>query len=287
MTGRKIGITADCACDLPADILQRYGIDVIYFYVETDTGRFRDVDEITAQNVFEYVESGGEHLVSRAPLVEDFQKFFEDKLKQYDEIIHIALSSKISMSVENSKKAIQELGEVPRRVHIFDSGHLSTGIGLLVLHAVELAKAGKNSEEILRELEALKDKVSTTFITLDADYLYRNDKVSRFVKELCNRINIHPVLGMKEGYLKLKGIQIGDYENSALRYVRKTLKDPMKIDASRVFITHAGCTINDLKMIKREVDRLMAFDSVVISKASATISSNSGPRTFGLLYVRK
>lgn len=287
MTNRKICITTDCACDLPADMLKRYGIDLMYFYIETDTGRFRDVDEITAQNVFEYVEAGGQRTVSKAPPVEDFRNFFNKKLRSCDEIIHIAISSQISMSVRNSTSAAGRLGSAASRIHVFDSGHLSTGIGLLVLHAAKMAEAGHGSKEILASLEQMKEKVSTTFMAKNADYLYRNEKVNNVVKELCSKFNIHPVLEMKNGYLKLKTIQVGDYEKSALRYVRKTLKNAGSIDTSQVFITHAGCSVNDLKLIRREVDTLMAFDSVVITKASATISGNSGPRTFGLLFVRK
>ena len=89
---------------------------------------------------------------------------------------------------------------------------------------------------------------------------------------------------MKDGFLGLKSVQIGNYEKSALRYVRKELKTP-NIRTDRIFITHAGCTARDIKL-KREVNRIMKFDSVIVTKASATISGNSGPRTFGLLYVK-
>ncbi len=287
MAEKKICITTDCACDLPAEILKKYEVDLMYFYIETDSGRFRDVAEITAQNVFEYIESGGQRTVSMAPPVEDFMDFFNHKLRSCDEIIHIAISSKISMGVRTATNAAQRLGAAANRIHVFDSRHLSTGIGLLVLHAAEMVQKGHDSAEILSSLEKMREKVSTTFMAQNADYLYRNDKVSKSVKELCSFFNIHPVLTMKDGYLKLKSIQIGDYEKSALRYVRKTLQKTKLIDSNRLFITHAGCTVSDIRLIRREVDKRMAFDSVTISKASATISGNSGPRTFGLLFVEK
>lgn len=287
MNKKKICITTDCACDLPAEILKQYEIDLMYFYIETDTGKFRDVAEITAQNIFEYIESGGQRTLSMAPPVEDFIDFFNQKLRNCDEIIHIAISSKISKGVRTATNAAQRLGAAAKRIHVFDSGHLSTGIGLLVLHAAGMVQEGHDSAEILSSLENMREKVSTTFMAKNADYLYRNGKVSKTVKELCSFFNIHPVLAMKEGYLKLKSIQVGDYEKCALRYVRKTLRKSKQIDPSRVFITHAGCTVSDIKLIRREVDKRMIFDSVMVSKASATISGNSGPRTFGLLFMKK
>lgn len=283
---RKICITTDCVCDLPDEMLRENDIDIVYFYIETDTGRFRDRSEITAQNIFEYLKNGGQKSVTGAPSSDEFVEFFTKKLKSCDEVIHIATGSKVSACVKNSKEAAEQMGDMGKRVHIFDSGHLSTGIGHIVLKAVEIVKSGESdSQKILAELDKIKNRVSTTFIADSADYLYRNGKVSKAVQVLCSIFNIHPVLAMKNGYLGLKSIQIGNYEKSALRYVRKELKKQNVVN-DRLFITHAGCTANDIKLIRNEVNHIMKFDSVIVTKASATVSGNSGPRTFGVLFVK-
>lgn len=284
---RKICITTDCVCDLPDEMLKENSIDVVYFYIETDTGRFRDVNEITAQNIFEYLKNGGQKSMTNAPDPDELVKVFTEKLKSCDEIIHIAIGGGISASVKNSKTAVEQMGSLGERVHVFDSGHLSTGIGHIVLKAAEMVRNGvSDSEKILAELEKMRSRVSSSFMADSADYLYRNGKVSKFVKIICGFFSIHPVLAMKNGFLELKDVQIGNYEKSALRYVRKELKTP-KIKTDRLFITHAGCTASDIKLIRKEVNRIMKFDSVIVTKASATVSGNSGPRTFGLLYVRE
>ncbi len=283
---RKICITTDCVCDLPDEMLKEYNVDVVYFYIETDSGRFRDVNEITAQNIFDYLKNGGQKSMTTAPPPNEFIDVFTKKLKENDEVIHIATGSSLSACVKNSKTAVEQMGNLGERVHIFDSGHLSTGIGHIVIKAVEMVRNGvDDSGRILSELENMRDRVSTSFMADSADYLYRNKRVSKAVQMLCGIFNIHPVLAMQKGVLGLKSVQIGSYEKSALRYVRKELKTP-NIKADRLFITHAGCTASDIKMIKNEVSRIMKFDSVIVTKASATVSGNSGPRTFGLLYVK-
>ena len=283
---RKICITTDCVCDLPDEMLRDNDIDIVYFYIETDTGRFRDRSEITAQNVFEYLKGGGKKSITSAPSSEEFVELFSKKLENCNEVIHIATGSLISASVANSKAAVEQMGSLGERVHIFDSGHLSTGIGHIVLKAAEMVNNGvSDSGCIIAELEKMRDIVSTSFIADSADYLYRNGRVSKAVQIICSMFNIHPVLAMKNGHLGLKSVQIGNYEKSALRYVRKELKDK-NVKADRLFITHAGCTANDIKLIKKEVNRIMKFDSVIVTKASATVSGNSGPRTFGVLYVK-
>ncbi len=287
MSNKKICITTDCVCDLPEDILKRNNVDLIYFYIETDTGRFRDVSEITAQNIFEYIENGGKKTITTAPSEEQYYELFEKKLKSFDEVIHIAISDGISLSVKHSKAAVERLGEKGERVHIFDSGHLSTGIAHFVLRAAKMARRGCGTEEILDEMAKMKPKVSSSFMADKAEYLFRNNKVSNNVRVLCDMFNIHPVLCMRDGKLVLKSVQIGDYRKCAVRYVRNVLKRSDKIKKDTLFITHAGCTVNDLRLIKKEVSRIAKFDSIVVTKASATISGNSGPRTFGLLYIEE
>jgi len=287
MSCKRICITADCVCDLPDEMLKENHIDIVYFYIETDTGRFRDRNEITAQNIFDYLREGGKKSRTTAPAPDEFIEMFTRKLNDSDEVIHIATGSRISESVNNSRKAVEQMGELGKRVHVFDTGHLSTGIGHIVLKAAEMVRNGvDDSGRILEELEKMRDRVSTSFMADSADYLYHNGRVSKGVQMMCGIFNIHPVLSMKKGVLGLESIQIGNYEKSALRYVRKELKTP-NIKTDRLFITHAGCTASDIKLIKNEVSRIMKFDSVIVTKASATVSGNSGPRTFGLLYVRE
>ncbi len=287
MAGKKICIMTDCACDLPENILKMYDINVIYFYIETERGRFRDIDEITSENVFEYLMSDGKRTKTSPPKAEEFIEYFVKKLGEYDEIIHIAISSQISKCVEVSTKAAKQMGILNECIHIFDSKHLSTGAGLLVIRAAKMAKAGSTTKEILSELETMHSKVSTTFMVQDLDYLYRNGMVSRQAKMLCSMFKVHPVLEMRDGFIKLKSIQIGDYEKSTVRYIKKQLKHVQKIQNNKLFITYAGCSVHDLKIIRQEVDKYISFDSIMKVKASATISVNCGPRTFGLFILKK
>lgn len=286
MANKKICIVTDCACDLPSALLAKYDITVVYFYIETDTGLFRDVDEITSQNIFEYHLRGGKKSETTAPPPEEFAEIFKSKLKEYNEVIHIAISSKVSKCVNNATAALELLGEDKKRVHIFDSYHLSTGMGHLILRAAQMLKMGCSSAEVISELEIMKKRISTTFMVDKVDYLYRNGRIGKWLKDLCDAFNIHPVLEMKNGYIKIKSVKIGSFERSALKYVRAQLKNPESIKSQRIFIAHAGCSVSDIKMIRQEIERVKTFDSIITTKASATISGNSGPRTFGVIFER-
>lgn len=284
---KKTGISTDCICDLPEDYLLANGIEVMHFYIHTSTGRFRDGDEITSGNILEYLENGGEVLSSNIPDPEEYKKFYEKMLKQYDEVIHIATSDKASLSFHNATESLSLLGEDSKRVTIIDSEHLSTGLGHMVLRAVALRDSGKSAAEIAEACAVMKTKISSTFIVPNADYLYRMGKVSKFVKNLSRALTLHPVLFLKDGKISVKSMRVGDYEKAVMRYVRSELKHGDKIDRKQLFITHAGCPPKIISQIKETADALCKFDEMTVTKASAAISSNCGPETVGVLFVYK
>ena len=284
---KKLAITTDCVCDLPDEYFKLHGVGIVYFYITTASGRFRDGYEITSENVIEYLDCGGERAETNAPEPEEYKEFFEKQLKFCEEVIHISISSHISNSCPNALAAIKLMGEQGERVHIVDSGHLSTGMGHMVIKAVEMCEGGKSAEEIVSEMQELKKRVSTSFIAKNADYLYRNGRVSKSIRDICAALSLHPVLSMRDGKMGVKALQIGNYDKSVKRYIKSELRHNNNINKKRLFITHAGCTIKTLGEVKALSEKLCSFDEVLVTKASATISSNCGAGTVGVLYINE
>lgn len=285
MAEQKVKIIAECVCDLPRTWLNEHNVDIVYFSIEIDSGVFFDTSEITSENIISYMQSGGVKALSCAPKPETYKESFEKNLEEYDEVILVAISSGISLGCGNARKAVEGLGEKGSRVHVFDSGHLSSGLGHLVVKAAEMAESGHSASEILAALEVLREKVSTSFIAENADYLYRNGKVSEKVKKICSAFNIHPILAMKNGELSLKSITRGNYRKACKRYIKKTLSHSKGIEKNTAFITQAGCSAKMVEWIKSEVAKHCEFENLIVTKASATISSNCGPNTFGVLFI--
>lgn len=280
----KVWISSDCTCDLSKELLDKYGVEVIYFYISTDRGCFKDRVEMTATNVVEYFDNGGQRISTAAPAVSEYVDFFTNELKKHDEIIHITISEELSMSYKN---AVAASGQFGGKVHVLDSGHLSTGIAHMVIRAVELAREEKTVDEILQSLEQMKNKVSTSFIAYNADYLHRTGRVGKTVRNICATFQIHPVLSMKDGKMILKSVRIGDYDKAVLRYVRGELRNPSLIKQNRAFITYSTCPVRTLSKIKAQVRKCCPFEEIWETKASATITSNCGANTVGVLFVRE
>ena len=274
-------------CDLPDEYLTLHNIGIMYFYITTNTGHFRDGFKITAGNILEYLENGGKKAQTNAPEPQEYQEFFESQLKKYEKIIHISITSKVSFSYQNAQKARENMTNEKDRIFVLDSKHLSTGMAHIIMRAVEMRDSGCSPEEIIEEAKLLRSRISTSFITKNADYLYRNGRTSKKVRNICRAFRLHPVLTLRDDSICLKTVRIGNYDKSVMRYVRSELRHSHRIQKRRIFITHAGCTVKMVSEVQAEVERLGSFDEVLITKASATVSSNCGMGTIGVLFVRE
>lgn len=282
----EILISTECVADLSKEIKEELGVEYIYYDLQTEEGMFRDNDEIDALNMIEYMNNGRKRVNSIALTSEEFAQYFESLLEKHERIVHICISSDISESYRKSKEAQILLGEKGKRIRIIDSRTLSSGIALMVIEAAKLIEKGDNLDTIEAKLNQMTPYICTSFIAYNADYLYYNQKVGIRVKNICNALNFHPVLHSKKGKLVLKGLYFGNYDKACARYIKRTLKRHSDIDEGQACLTYVGVSHKKLERIKSIIGTIVLFDKLHLVQASATISVNCGPDTFGVIYKR-
>lgn len=280
----KLLITADCVSDLPIDIVEQEGIELVYFYIKSQNGIFGDGYEVCADNVVECIERG-ERVVSVEPSIWEYHDFFAEKLKDYQSVIHLNISDKAAVSYKRALVARNMLGEEKERVHVIDTKQLSGGMGILVLTAARMCREGYNAKEIVAEVDKLKEQVVTSFISKDIEYLMMNRRVSRFAMYICRFTKAHPILQMKSGELKLIGLYYGNYRKCMQKYVHRIMKECEKIHPKRLLFVQAGCDGDEIQMIRDLTGRYDCYGTLVEAEASATVTANCGAHTFGLIYV--
>lgn len=285
---RKLAVTADCTCDLSDELLKKYNTELLRFSVITEHGCFLDKEEITASNILDYISEGGKAR-SSAPDTDECIRFFTEQLEKSEQVIHICMSSDTSLSYRNCCEAIKIMGEKAAGLRLFDSRHLSSGTGIMVLRASEMAENGTSADEIIKELMMLRKKISTSFIVRNADCLLNNSKISVPVRRIFDFMDIHPVIRMENGKMKLKLITSfiirGSYEKAQLRYISSELKKYLKMNKYSVFITHAGCSFRVMDTVRKRVERNSCFRHIYVTEASSAVSVNCGPETLGLIYI--
>lgn len=277
-----VAITTESVADLPKAFTRKNHIAIIPHMVETEEGLFRDGIEIEQGGLLSYMEDPNKKVSTKAPDVATHELFFAKALEKANNVIHIAISSKVAQS---GCPAAIEASKTFDNVFVVDTGHLSSGEGLMAMYAARLAESGKNAREIVRELEDAKKRVHTSFVVDNLDYLARNGQLSTKAANLIKSLMIRPVITLKKGKMKVGGIYFGSRDRAWNKYINSCLDIVKTIDTRVLFITYVGLSQAELDDIAMQVSRKVTFDKVYFQKASPAIAVNCGPGTFGLLYM--
>ena len=280
----KVLITCDSVNDLSKKLISKYKIKVLPIQVTLGEKNYVDDGSLTSEDIYkEYRENAvlPKTAAFSPQTVIDFFKPYSDK--GY-EIVHIDLSSELSSCYQSATIAALTFD----KVQIVDSRQLSTGMGLLVIEACRLRDRGFSAKEIAEQLEVFKSKISTSFVIDTLEFLHKGGRCSAIASLGANVLSLRPCLEMRDGTLKVVKKYRGKMEKVYSQYIDERL-DILTIDTTReVFITHSGeIDKKVLEDLKNKFSETIKTDEVHITQAGCTVCSHCGPKTLGILFVKK
>ena len=282
----KIIVSADSTCDLGEELKQRYDIHYYPLHIVLEGKSYDDGVDITPDDIYaKYRES---HVLptTAAVNVEEYLTYFKVLTKDGDEVIHVNLGSGLSSSHQNARLAASEL----EGVYVIDGQNLSTGMGLVVLEVAKRVQAGLPAEQIVVEVEALREKCHASFILENLEFLYKGGRCSAVAAFGANLLKLKPQIKVDNTSGKMDAAKTyrGTFGKALAEYIADELKDRTDIETDRIFITHSGMT--DPSLLDKAVELVKEYqnpDEICITRASCTISSHCGPDTIGVLYRTK
>ncbi len=278
----KVKIFADSTCDLSRDLIESNDISIVPLYVGFDDNTYLDKVEITTKELYSKVNECDKLPKTSAPSPLDFINAFKPFIDEGKEILYIGLSSKLSSTIQNARIAVSELPEA--KIEILDSCNLSTGIGILIMKAVDLAKEGFGVEEIAKKIRQLIFKVETAFVPDTLDYLYKGGRCSSLQALASGVLKIRPIIKVVDGGMIVGQKARGKREKILETMLENALKDKDKMDKKRVFVTHTE-GYDDAVFLKNILEEKLDVEEVLITDAGCVISSHCGPNTIGIIYL--
>ncbi len=279
----KIIISSDSTCDLSAELKERYDIKIIPLGVTLGDKVYRDGVDINPDEIYAHHAKTGELPKTTAANVGECIDYFADLTKDGAAVIHFTISSTMSSTYSNACLAAEEF----ENVYVVDSKNLSTGGGLQVVAAAEMAKSGMTAPEIVAELEKISPCVDASFVIDSLEYLHKGGRCSALAMLGANLLKLKPCIEVKNGVMGVGKKYRGVYGRVLTEYVNERLANVNDIDTSRVFVTHAGCDPEIVDAVVEQVKATGIFKEVFLTRAGCTVSSHCGANTLGVLFVRK
>ena len=280
---RKIIISSDSTCDLSKELIDRYNIRILPLGVTLGDNIYRDGVDVTPDDIYAHVAKTGQLPKTSAVNMAENADFFAELTKDGSAVIHFTISASMSATYNNARVAAEDFEDV----YVVDSKNLSTGSGLLVLAAAEMAQQGMEAREIAQKVSAMADCVDASFVVDNLEYLVKGGRCSAVAAFGANLLQLKPCICVKDGAMGVGKKYRGKFERVLLSYVAERLENSDDIVLDRVFVTHAGCDPQIVESVVEAVKNTLPFQEVLVTRAGCTVSSHCGANTLGVLFIRK
>ena len=270
-----IRLVTDSTCDLPADLVARYGILVVPTVLNVEGNSYRDGIDISRAEFYARLPGWKALPSTAAPAAGEFEAAYQQCGDA--DILSIHLASQFSGLFNAARIAAEPFGT---RITLVDSGQVSMGLGWQVLAAVEAIAAGKLFAEVMAALESVRRRVKLFALLDTIEFLRRGGRASAFAATLGELLQIKPMLEVAEGKL----IQLGKPRTRG-KGVEKLVE---RVEAlgplERLAVMYANTPVEAQSL----ADRLApcTAHSPLVVEATTVIGTHTGPGALGLAAVK-
>lgn len=280
----KIAVVTDSNSGITQEKGKELGVHVIPMPFYIDGELFLEDITLTQEAFYEKLASDCEISTSQ-PAPGEVMEFWDKLLKEYDEIVHIPMSSGLSSTCET---AIMLSKDYDGKVEVVNNQRISVTQKTSVLDAVRLAKAGKSALEIKESLEAEKLEASI-YITVDTlKYLKKGGRITPAAAAIGTVLNLKPVLQIQgeklDAFAKVRG----------WKQAKKTMLDAMEKDLQHRFggkkmslLAAYTCSAEEAKSWKEELEDRFPNYTIDMDPLSLSVACHIGPGALAVACAKE
>ncbi len=278
----KILIASDSTTDLSPELIERYGIKILPLCVALGDKQYTDGVDIDPDFIYKNYEETGRLPKTSAVNMADCEAFLKSLTVDGSKVIFFTISAEMSSTNNNARMA----AEAVEGAFAVDTRNLSTGGGLLLIAAAEMAARGLSAEEIVKNCEELARRVDASFVIDSLEFLYKGGRCSALAALGANLLSLKPCIFVKDGKMGVGKKYRGKYATILPKYIDDRIGDASDIIKDHVFVTHAGCDDEVVNACVARVRELMPEAELHITRAGCSVSSHCGRNTLGVLFIR-
>jgi len=255
---------------------------------KVDLGEMKDIPGNVHQKIREAEKKGIKSFVKTSqPSPGDFLAVFKEKLKKFEEIICVTITSKHSGTFNSACQAKEFFGE-KEKIHVFDSLSGSGGEGLIILKIASLIEKRLKIKEILEKAKRTISNTNLIFMLQDPKWLEASGRISSLLANWLRgmqKIGIRPLLGTKNGLIKPVGIVKGvkDIASALFKEFEKRISKVKKTEKIKVVITHADNSKEAEKLVEM-VRKIKNCELVFVNLVGNILGGLAGPGAIALAW---
>ncbi len=272
----RVGVVTDSTCDLPAALLEEFGVGVVPVRVFFGSENYLDKVTISPSEFYARFSVTDEAPKTSQPPPADFTQVYENVAAHAGSIVSVHLSAGVSGTYQAATVGARPVGKT-KITHV-DSRNVSVGLGLVVRATAEAAAAGRTAEEVAQVARDTADRVRTFIAVPTLKHLVRGGRVSPLKGLVARVLGLLPVLTMSRDGVAVPAGKARGYA-AARRKMMSLVFDEAgeRVSASRRFGV-AHCDAEDAaEEVAREIRAHYPESDVMIVECGPALGAHGGP----------
>ena len=275
---KRIAIVTDSNSGISQKEAKDLGIFVLPMPFTIDNEEYFEDINLTVDEFYEKLKNNADIFTSQ-PTPVSVTELWDEILKEYDEIVHIPMSSGLSGACQSAWMLAQDYDG---QVQVVDNQRISVTLRQSVLDALELIKREKSASEIKDILEA--DKLnSSIYIMMDTlKYLKKGGRITSSAAALGTLLKIKPVL-------QIQGEKLDSFAKARTMSQGKSIMvNAVKSDEANrfdnkihLYIAHSH-NLEAALAFKEEIKEIFQCENIYIAELSLSVACHIGPGALAL-----
>ena len=273
-----IRIVTDSTAGMPLDVAAQHGVEVVPLRVIFPDATYRDLVDISPSRFYELLGASPALPTTSQPPAAEFQGVFERVTAGGDDVLAILISSKLSGTVASAVAAKQELPQA--QVTVFDSQVTAGPQKFMVERALARAQAGATVEEIVRDLEIMRERAQIYFTIETFEYLQKGGRIGGAAALAGTLLRIKPILTLRDGSVAAWG-KVRGKRKALQTFLDATLQQVGTGPSVRCAVMHAAAP-DEAEELRQEAQRAFQCPVPDLAEFSPVLGVHVGPGTVGL-----
>lgn len=278
-------IIIDSASDFDRQEAEALGLHFLPLSITWEGKIYRDQIDISSREFYEKLVETGELPTTSQLTPNDYGELLRRLTENGDQVVIIALSSKLSGTCQSAMIAAEEY---PGQVFVVDSQNVTMGEQILIRYAVRLRDQGLDAAALAAELEQVKSRIQVIAAVDTLEYLKRGGRISSVTAIAGTFLGIKPVVSVIDGEVQVIGKARGSKKANNL--LTERIEQAGGIDFSMPYVLgFTGLSDEILKKYIADSAHLwQAYtDALPVTAIGSVIGTHVGPGAVGAAFFAK
>lgn len=275
----SIGIITDSTSYIPEHYLKEFNIIVLPQILIWGDDTYRDGVDIQPSEFYSRLKTASVMPSTSQVTPAAFTEAYKRLLGEGKQVLAILLSAKLSGTIDSAVQAKEMMPEA--NIHICDSNTTAMALGFQVLTAARAIQEGASLDEVLKLLEAERNRTGVYLTPETLEFLHRGGRIGNASRFLGTALNIKPILGVIDG--KVEPIERVRTRRKALARLVEIINENAGSQPVRIASLHANAPTDAQEVLDLCKNQLNVQEGFV-GEVSPVIGTHVGPGTVALSY---